>query len=115
MAITFLGTTFSLAANNTAYTLGVAMTNFPGTGTYGITGAPGSAAVSMLGPYTNPNGAVNCCWSSLPAGTGTFTVTSLTATRMQGTLTGTLQPTPSTAATAPIDVNVTFDIGLPSP
>ena len=47
------------------------------------------------------------------AGTGTFTVTGLTATRMQGTLTGTLQRTPPTAATAPIDVNVAFDIGLP--
>jgi hypothetical protein len=32
---------------------------------------------------------------------------------MKGTLTVTMQPTAGSTATTPIDVNVTFDIGIP--
>ncbi len=68
----------------------------------------------MIGPTTS-GCTGNTCWNSLLTGVGTFTVTSKTATRMKGNLTVTMQPTAGSTATAPIDVNVNFDIGIPIP
>ena len=100
-------------ANNSTYTLGVNTTGFVGVGTYGVSDPiAGDAIVSLIGP-ANSGCTGNPCWNSLVSGVGTFTVTSLTATRMKGTLTVTMQPTAGSTATAPIDVNVTFDIGIP--
>ncbi len=76
--------------------------------------AAAAAPVVMSGPWTNPNGPVNCCWGGGTGNTGTLEITSLTATRIQGTLSATLVPTPATAASAPLTLsNITFDIGLP--
>jgi hypothetical protein len=80
-------------------------------GDYPLSDSLSSPIVTMNGPAANPIGPVNCCWGGVLGNTGTFTVTSLTATRMQGSLVATLQPQPATAATGPLDVNITFDIG----
>ena len=103
------------AANNSSYTLGVVTTGWVGAGTYGVADpTAGDATVTLIGPdATGCTG--NPCWNSLVSGVGTFTVTSLTATRMKGNLTVTMQPTAGSTATAPIDVNVNFDVGIPVP
>ena len=100
-------------ASNSTYTLGVNTTGFVGVGSYGVTDpTAGHATVSLIGPG-NSGCTGSTCWNSLLTGVGTFTVTSLTATRIKGTLTVTMQPTAGSTATTPIDVNVTFDIGIP--
>jgi hypothetical protein len=54
--------------------------------------------------------------SDQTGGSGSVTVTSLTATRMRGTFTATLGPIPNTGATGTITIaNGSFDIGLNAP
>ena len=107
------GTTMSWVGNNTSYTLGVVTTNFTGVGTYGVADpTAGDATVTLIGP-ANSGCTGNTCWNSLLTGVGTFTVTSVTPTRIKGNLTVTMQPTAGSTATAPIDVNVNYDVGRP--
>jgi hypothetical protein len=57
-------------------------------------------------------------WGVDAADAGTVHITSLTATRIKGTLTATLQPGIGTVAAAPLVVTCTFDLGmaqLPAP
>ena len=106
--------TLVVGGSNTAYSISIAKTSFAGVGTYPLGSAPGDPVVVMSGPWTNPNGPVNCCWGGGTGNTGTLEITSLTATRIQGTLSATLVPSPATAATTPLTLsNVTFDIGRP--
>lgn len=106
--------TLVIGANNTAYSISIGKTSFAGVGSYALGSAPGDPVVVMSGPWTNPNGPVNCCWGGGTGNTGTLQITSLTATRIQGTLSATLVPTPATAATTPLTLtNITFDIGRP--
>ena len=106
--------TLVIGASNTAYTLSVAVTGFTGPGTYTVGSAPGDAVVTMIGPVSNPFGSVNCCWGGGGGNTGTLTVTALSATRLQGTLSASLPPTPATSASGTLTVSgVTFDIGIP--
>ena len=108
---TVVGSALTINASNTSYSIGLVKSSFTGVGTYTVSLL--DAAVVVLGPYTNPNGAVNCCWSSGAGSSGTLTVTSLTPTRIKGTLTATLPATPGTAASGPISLATAFDIGIP--
>jgi hypothetical protein len=85
----------------------------------GVT-APGTYPVSDAAPLRtiiaglNGGMASNCCWGLNAGGdTGTITITSLTATRVKGTFSGTLQPQPKRPATAPLVVtDGAFDVGI---
>lgn len=86
----------------------------------GIT-APGTYTLSNSDPTRfmivglNGGTASNCCWGVNAGGdVGTVTVTSLTATRVKGTFSATLQPQPGAPATTPLVVaNGSFDVGRP--
>lgn len=85
----------------------------------GVT-APGTYAISTTAPLRvvtvghNGGNAQHCCWGLNAGGdVGTITVTSITADRVQGTFSGTLQPHPGAPATAPLQVtDGTFDVGI---
>jgi len=114
VVIQISGSAIVIAANNTSYSIGMSTTQFAGVGSYPIGTQPGNAVVNMLGPAANPTGPVNCCWGTIVGDVGTLTITSLTATRIQGTLTATLAPVASSAATGNLDIsNLTVDIGRP--
>jgi hypothetical protein len=85
----------------------------------GVT-APGTYAISGASPLRivtvgkNGGDAQHCCWGLNAGGdVGTITVTSLTADRVQGTFSATLQPHPGRPATTPLVVTEgTFDVGI---
>ena len=85
----------------------------------GIT-APGTYPISDAVPLRvlivgkTGGDAEHCCWGLNAGGdAGTITVTSITADRVQGTFSGTLQPQPGKPATAPLVVTEgTFDVGI---
>ena len=85
----------------------------------GVT-APGTYAISDASPLRivtaghNGGDANHCCWGLNAGGdVGTITVTSITADRVQGTFSGTLQPQPGKPATTPLVVTEgTFDVGI---
>lgn len=85
----------------------------------GVT-APGTYPLSNTAPLRtlivgrNGGDASHCCWGLNAGGdVGSITITSLTPTRVKGTFTGTLQPQPGKAATAPITVvDGLFDVGI---
>lgn len=81
------------------------------TGTYAISDAAPSRVV-LAGH--NGGDANHCCWGLNAGGdVGTITVTSITADRVQGTFSGTLQAQPGKPATTPLVVTEgTFDVGI---
>jgi hypothetical protein len=100
--------TLALNVINTSYNIGVVMLAFPGPGTYDVGLSAGKAGASAVVPATGPTPS----WVASPSGSGTFTVTSLTATRMRGTLSATLQPLDGTGATGTLTIqNMAFDVG----
>jgi hypothetical protein len=107
------GTTLVIGASTTSYSVSIGKTSFAGVGAYTITGQPGDPVVVVSGPYTNPNGSVNCCWGGGTGNTGTLTITGVTATRIKGTVVATLVPSPATSAAAPLSISTAFDVGIP--
>ena len=106
--MTLPGGTLSLSFGNLTYTIGVLKTSFTGPGTYEVGLSPGLAAVSAVVPSTG----LGPSWVPAVSGSGTFTVTSLTATRIQGTLSATLVPLAGSGATGNLDIsNLAIDIG----
>jgi hypothetical protein len=85
----------------------------------GVT-APGAYPLSNMAPVRsllagkNGGDAGHCCWGLNAGGdVGTITITSLTATRVKGTFSGTLQPQPGKPATGPLVVSDgEFDVGI---
>jgi len=106
-------TIFVFGGNNTRHSINIGMANIPGPGTYTLGGGVLSS-VQVGAPPGEPVTGPLCCWNGTFAGSsGSVTVTSITATRMTGTFTFTLQPGGAGAATAPLTVtNGTFDVGL---
>jgi hypothetical protein len=106
-------TIFVFGGNNTRHSINIAMTNLPGPGTYALGGGVLSS-VQVGAPPGEPVTGPLCCWNGTFAGsTGSVTVTSITATRMTGTFSFTLQPGGLGAATAPLTIaNGSFDVGL---
>jgi hypothetical protein len=83
--------------------------------------APGTFTLSNTGDGRlisaghNGGDANHCCWGggNTGADAGTITVTSLTSSRIKGTFSATLQPTPGKPATTPLVVTGgSFDAGL---
>jgi hypothetical protein len=81
-----------------------------------VTG-PGSYPVGTSGRVLSANGqtqTLNNSWSSSgPGSSGSVVITSLTTTRMRGTFSATIGPTPGSSTTGTLAVtNGSFDIGL---
>ena len=85
----------------------------------GVT-APGTYPISDVAPLVTITAGLtggdadHCCWG-LNAGndTGSIVITSLTATRVQGTFSGTIQPHPDKPAKAPlVTTDGSFDVGI---
>jgi len=83
--------------------------------------APGTYALSnagtarLLSAGHNGGDADHCCWGggNTGADVGSITITSLTADRVKGTFSATLQPVPGKPATTPLTVaSGSFDVGF---
>jgi hypothetical protein len=84
------------------------------TGTFSLSSV---APIRVITAGHNGGDASHCCWggggSVLPS-TGTIKVTSISATRVQGTFNGILQPQTGKPATTPLVItDGTFDVGIP--
>jgi hypothetical protein len=106
--MTLSGGTLVINTSNTGYIIGVVITSYAGPGTFDVGLLPGKAAVSAVVPTTGSGPS----WVADPENSGTFTVTSMTATRLQGTLSATLNPLAGSGATGTLTIeNLAFDIG----
>lgn len=108
-----LGSIFVIGGSNTRHSITMGFSSLPGPGTYAL----GGGVLSSVQVGAPPGGSVSgplCCWNGTFNGSiGSVTVTAITATRMTGTFTFTLQPGGSGAATAPLTVtNGSFDVGI---
>jgi hypothetical protein len=75
-----------------------------------------SGTIRSIGAGRHGGDADHCCWggggSNLDV--GVITLTSVTADRVKGTLTATLQPNPGSAATTPLVItDAHFDVAIP--
>ena len=108
--MTLSGNSLVINVSNTSYIIGVVMTSYAAPGTFDVGLLPGKAAVSAVVPTTSTGPS----WVADTGHSGTFTVTSMTATRMRGTLSATLNPLAGSGATGNLVLeNVAFDIGRP--
>jgi len=106
--VTLSGSSLVINVSNTSYIIGVVMTSFAGPGTFDVGLLPGKAAVSAVVPTTGAGPS----WVADTGQSGTFTITSMTATRIQGTLSATLNPMAGSGATGALILeNFAFDIG----
>jgi hypothetical protein len=106
--MTLTGGSLVINASNTSYIIGVVVTSWPGAGTFDVGLLPGKAAVSAVVPTTGTGPS----WVAGPENSGTFTVTSLTATRITGTLSATLNPLAGSGASGTLTLtDMAFDIG----
>ncbi|MDQ3697488.1 MAG: DUF6252 family protein [Gemmatimonadota bacterium] len=101
--------TLALGISNDRRSINMIFANVTGPGTYPLA-SPSS--VSAMGGTSDPTSL--CCWLQPTGNSGSLTVTSLTATRVKGTFSFTLAPSPNTTATGPLVItNGQFDFGLP--
>jgi len=106
--MTLSGGSLVINVSNTSYIIGVVMTAYAGAGTVDVGLLPGKAAVSAVVPTTG----VGPSWVADTGHSGSFTVTSMTATRIRGTLSATLNPLAGSGATGNLVLeNFAFDIG----
>ncbi len=84
----------------------------------GVT-APGTYSLSNSNPVRlviaghNGGDAAHCCWGSNAGDVGSVTITSLTASRVTGTISATLQPVAGKPATTPLVISdAAFDVGI---
>ena len=106
------GPGFQFSTSTKEHGLSILLSGVTGPGTYAISH---TSPVRSVGAGRNGGDANHCCWggggSALDV--GTITITSFTTSRVKGTLTATLQPSPGTAATAPLVItNGVFDVGI---
>jgi hypothetical protein len=95
-------------ANDLTYQIGLSLSTVNATGTYTLD-QPAGRLLFVTGMGV---GSPNCCWGATASDVGTITITSVTATRMKGTFSGTLQPQSGSGQTqALVIANGTFDIG----
>ena len=106
------GPGFQFSSSTKLHGLSVLLSGVTAPGTYTISH---TGVIRSVGAGRNGGDANHCCWggggSALDV--GTIIITSLTATRVKGTLTATLQPSPGKAATTPLVItNAEFDVGI---
>jgi hypothetical protein len=100
----------TVQAHNNARTFSISLNEVTGPGTFAL----GGARVMSVAASTNTSS--NSWHSSASGSSGSVTITSLTTTRMRGTFTATLGPTPGTTTAGTIVItNGSFDIGLGAP
>jgi hypothetical protein len=108
------GSLLKVGGGNRTWGTGIVVFGVTGPGTYPINeSGPMQCSVTAGGtiPFGQP---VTNSWASNGAGSsGSVTITSITATRIKGSVTATLGPTPGTATTGTVSVSWSFDVGLP--
>jgi hypothetical protein len=66
----------------------------------------------MLSISAGTGATAHCCWGLTASDVGTVTITSVTATRLRGTFSATLQPQAGSSQTQPLTITGgTFDVG----
>ena len=105
------GAGFRFSSSTEDDALSMELEGITAVGTYAISDA---VPLRVLIVGKNGGDADHCCWGLNAGGdVGTITVTSISADRVQGTFSGTLQPQPGKPATAPLVVTEgTFDVGI---
>lgn len=101
----------SLAASNTSFTVSATVSDMAGPGVYPLSNTAPATFLAVSGPPESPM--APCCWTALSGQTGSITVETMTADRITGTFSGTLQPDDGTSAAGPIVVELEFDLGIP--
>lgn len=106
------GPGFQFSTSTKEHGLSVLLSGVTAPGTYSISH---TGEIRSIGAGRNGGDANHCCWGGggSAADVGTITITSITSTRVQGTLSATLQPSPGQPATTPLVItNGTFDVGI---
>lgn len=106
-----VGPTLIIASTNSTRGVSITLTGVTGPGTYAL-GNTGTVTRQLaVSNVTNP---LTNMWSSIGAGaSGSVIITSMTATRVRGTFSATLVPTPGSSTTGNLVVtNGAFDVGL---
>jgi hypothetical protein len=100
-----------VTGSNTNRSLTISLTDVAAPGTYALSSAAPTRTLGVS-RVTSP---LTSTWSSNGAGgSGSVTVTSITATRIKGTFTATLGPAPGTSTPGTLTItNGVFDIGRP--
>ncbi len=99
--------TLGIAANNGTQTLSITIAGFSGVGTYQSSNANPLRQVGVSGIGGN----LTAVWNTSIGGSATVLVTGFTASRITGTVTGSLSPGPGAAGT--VAVNASFDLARP--
>ncbi len=100
-----------VTGSNTTRSLTISLTDVSAPGTYALSGTAPTRTMGVTG-VTSP---LTSTWSSNGAGgSGSVTVTSITATRIKGTFAATLGPAPGTSTPGTLAITSgAFDIGRP--
>jgi len=101
---------FSVTSFNGTYSASILLDGITAAGTYPVSLASPTRIIAVnatTGASPRPS------WGTGAGTSGSVTITSISATRVQGTYTGTLQPTASTPGAGALSVSGTFDVGLP--
>lgn len=102
--------TLSIVAFTDTRTITMTLADVQGPGTYPISGDPPIRSITGIGDGVDP---LVCCWGPYGTATGSVTITSITATRIQGTFEASLEPAPSSQAGGTLVIaSGTFDNGL---
>ena len=101
-----------IASTNSTRGFGITLSGVTGPGTYAL---GNTSTVTRQMQFSLVSNALANMWSSVgPGSSGSVIITSLTATRIKGTFSGVLGPTPGTTSTGTATItNGVFDIGLP--
>jgi hypothetical protein len=107
-----VGSTLTIATTNSTRGVGFLLTGVTGPGTYTL-GNTGTVTRQLS--VTNVTNSLSNMWSSIGAGaSGSVVITSMTASRIKGTFSATLVPSPGSSTTGNLVVtNGAFDVGLP--
>lgn len=103
---------FILTASNNLRTVSISVSAFTPPDTFDLSSTAPFRLVQVLGPGNAPT-SDPCCWNALAGNTGTITIATATATRVTGSVSALLAPSPGSSATTPLAVELTFDVGLP--
>jgi hypothetical protein len=106
---TYHDTTLNVSAITDRFTLSLFLKGIHGVGTYALSNVVPFRTVTLGAHLTT---LPIDLWGGQPTDAGSVTITSLTATRIQGTFTATIQPTAGPGATAPVLVGGTFNLGM---
>lgn len=106
------GSGLQLSSLNKDHGVSFTLSGVSAPGTYALSN---SGTARLMGAGHNGGDADHCCWGggNTGADVGSVTITSLTADRVKGTFSATLQPVPGKPATTPLTVTSgTFDVGF---